>query len=176
MLEHELIYCDFLVDPYEDKIERVTICGESYVRGVWADLRRYVIEKYGRICAACGRSDLSGRSLHVDHAYSRFEYPNLTWDPNNLQILCEDCNFSKGAKSVDYRDIRESRSFLDGHPGEIRLDLPIQSPRPRKKYPTPQFAKYRDKPYGGGKFGPASDVRIIDPKTGQVKGVIYANR
>lgn len=33
--------------------------------------------------------------MHVDHIKPRSKYPHLAYDVNNLQVLCQDCNFGK---------------------------------------------------------------------------------
>jgi 5-methylcytosine-specific restriction endonuclease McrA len=68
----------------------------------WGALRIRVLAKYGRVCAACGRTD--GR-MHIDHIYPRSKYPHLALDFNNLQVLCEECNIGKSNTLIhDFRD------------------------------------------------------------------------
>lgn len=61
----------------------------------WRGLRYATLEKYGNKCQACGRSPNNGTIIHVDHIKPRSYYPELALDPDNLQILCEDCNIGK---------------------------------------------------------------------------------
>ena len=43
------------------------------------------------VCGASGKQTV----LHVDHIKPRSKYPELALDPNNLQVLCKDCNLGK---------------------------------------------------------------------------------
>lgn len=66
----------------------------------WLALRRKVFDKYEHRCAKCGDDE---RTLQVDHVKSRFYFPELALDINNLQILCKRCNADKGIDCMDYR-------------------------------------------------------------------------
>lgn len=70
----------------------------------WRELRYDVLRQLGAACACCGRSKIHGVVLHVDHIKPLWTHPELKLDPNNLQVLCEDCNIGKGAwDSTDWR-------------------------------------------------------------------------
>lgn len=59
-------------------------------------LRYSILERDGFRCKACGISADDGATLHVDH---RIAVANGgTNDPDNLQVLCSDCNLGKGAR------------------------------------------------------------------------------
>lgn len=62
----------------------------------WRRLRYKAFKLYGNQCSCCGRSAKDGLKMHVDHIKPRSKYPDLALDISNLQILCEDCNISKG--------------------------------------------------------------------------------
>jgi len=47
------------------------------------------------VCVVCGKQDLVGMDLTVDHILPRHDYPDLQYDLNNLQIMCRSCNSSK---------------------------------------------------------------------------------
>lgn len=64
----------------------------------WKVLRYRALRTYGRICMLCHST--SG-PMHVDHIKPRSKYPELTFDFNNLQILCESCNQGKSDKYED---------------------------------------------------------------------------
>lgn len=50
----------------------------------------------GPQCRMCGRTQWGdGVKLHVDHIKPRILYPELALSPNNLQVLCSDCNAGK---------------------------------------------------------------------------------
>lgn len=63
----------------------------------WAKLRYETFKLHGRKCLVCGSTD----QLNVDHIKPKSKYPELCWDINNLQILCEQCNIGKGYEHED---------------------------------------------------------------------------
>ena len=71
----------------------------------WRRLRYETIKRHGAKCQCCGRNPRQdGIKLHVDHIKPRSEYPELALDPDNLQVLCEDCNLGKlDRDTVDWR-------------------------------------------------------------------------
>lgn len=64
----------------------------------WRKLRFETLSKY-RKCLLCG----SKEELHCDHIKPMFHFWELRDDPDNLQILCKECNFGKGISSADFR-------------------------------------------------------------------------
>ena len=73
----------------------------------WKVLRKKAFQKYPSICMRCGNKDF----LEVDHVKPRSRYPDLELDIDNLQILCRDCNLSKGVKDSPNWDFRQKRSL-----------------------------------------------------------------
>lgn len=71
-----------------------------YKSKAWLDLRYRVLNKYGHRCQLCGANN-SQSSLHVDHIKPRSKYPHLELEFDNLQVLCEKCNFGKSNKYED---------------------------------------------------------------------------
>lgn len=65
----------------------------------WRSVRWDVLIKSDGKCKICGRSKKDGIVLHVDHIKPRSRFPALELDKTNLQVLCEDCNIGKGAKT-----------------------------------------------------------------------------
>lgn len=61
----------------------------------WRALRYQALKLYTPVCCLCGLDRNNGAVLHVDHIKPKSLYPELQWDLNNLQILCEDCNLGK---------------------------------------------------------------------------------
>ncbi len=61
----------------------------------WRALRYPILRKFNFMCLACGHGPRPGSPLHVDHIKPRSKYPELELDPDNLQVLCQDCNLSK---------------------------------------------------------------------------------
>lgn len=70
----------------------------------WRRVRMMVLERDGARCSCCGRTAADGAVLNVDHIRNRKSHPHLALDPDNLQVLCGDCNHGKGNKfSTDWR-------------------------------------------------------------------------
>jgi 5-methylcytosine-specific restriction endonuclease McrA len=67
----------------------------------WKELKLEILHKYGACCMACGARSPS--ILHVDHIKPRSLYPHLQMHPDNLQVLCIDCNIGKGDAEDDLR-------------------------------------------------------------------------
>lgn len=74
-----------------------------YASPEWRAIRKKVIEKYGRVCMACGIKTRGG-TTHVDHIVPRSKNRALELEFTNLQILCKKCNESKrNLHATDYR-------------------------------------------------------------------------
>lgn len=71
---------------------------DFYSSREWLDLRYATLLKYGHRCQCCGSSPWHGKVMHVDHIRPRHTYPDLALSPDNLQVLCEECNLGKGAR------------------------------------------------------------------------------
>jgi hypothetical protein len=70
----------------------------------WRQVRYLAIKANNGLCELCGRGKHDGVVLHVDHIEPRSKAPHLELDPDNLQVLCEDCNLGKGNRdAVDWR-------------------------------------------------------------------------
>jgi len=74
---------------------------ESYQ---WRAIRYDALKKNNGCCELCGRSKHDGIILHVDHIKSLRLFWHLRLDPNNLQVLCNECNHGKGNR--DFTDWR----------------------------------------------------------------------
>ena len=59
----------------------------------WKDLRTQVKKELTPMCPVCG----SEHNLHVDHIKPIRHFFEERLNPNNLQILCGDCNLEKGS-------------------------------------------------------------------------------
>ncbi len=62
----------------------------------WRRVRMMVLERDGAKCSCCGRTASDNVTINVDHIKSRKRFPELALDPDNLQVLCSDCNHGKG--------------------------------------------------------------------------------
>jgi 5-methylcytosine-specific restriction endonuclease McrA len=71
---------------------------------VWKVLRYEILKRDGAICKCCGVTPEFGAVMNVDHIKPRLRYPELALDPNNLQVLCANCNAGKwGLDETDWR-------------------------------------------------------------------------
>lgn len=83
---------------------------DFYKSWEWRTLRMQVLQKAGRRCQCCGSTpadfDVNGRpiKLVVDHIKPLSKHWDLRLDPQNLQVLCDECNQGKGAwDQTDWR-------------------------------------------------------------------------
>lgn len=88
------------------------ISGVAYQHGELAgyEVREYLLEKWNRTCAYCGKKDVP---LQVDHIY-----PKALGGSNrvsNLAMACQPCNQDKGSKPV--------AEFLKGKPDVLKRVL-----------------------------------------------------
>jgi hypothetical protein len=75
-----------------------------YNSQAWKEVRYFVLKRDGRRCVCCGATPEDLVKMHVDHIKPRSIRPDLEVDPNNLQVLCEDCNVGKSNKDdTDWR-------------------------------------------------------------------------
>lgn len=88
------------------------ISGVQYQQGTpqGYELREYLLEKWGRKCAYCGRENVP---LQIEHIIARAR--GGTDRTSNLTLSCEPCNTAKGA-----RDVRE---FLKAKPDVLKRVL-----------------------------------------------------
>jgi len=88
------------------------ISGVEYQQGTLAgyELREYLLEKWNRTCAYCGKTDVP---LHIEHIDPRAN--GGTNRPSNLTLACEPCNTAKGTQDI--------RSFLADQPERLRKIL-----------------------------------------------------
>jgi len=80
-----------------------------YATNKWKELRKRVLEIYGRKCMCCG----SKRNIHVDHIKPRSKFPELELTFDNLQILCNQCNSRKS--NFDETDYRTEQHKIDAY-------------------------------------------------------------
>jgi hypothetical protein len=77
---------------------------EFYQSKAWRELRVDVLEKQHGTCQICGRTRKHGVILHVDHITPLSVNWSRRLDPDNLQVLCDDCNIGKSNRySTDWR-------------------------------------------------------------------------
>lgn len=78
---------------------------DFYKSKKWRELRFVALRMTEGTCELCGARASDGVSLHVDHIKPRSKYPALQYDLDNLQVLCDDCNFGKS--NYDETDFRK---------------------------------------------------------------------
>lgn len=75
-----------------------------YGSEAWLRLRYLTIRRYGGRCQCCGQRPTPYNPIHVDHVKPRSRFPWLSLCPDNLQVLCRDCNIGKS--NIDCTDWR----------------------------------------------------------------------
>lgn len=76
---------------------------EFYDTWEWKAARFVALKRHGRRCQCCGWSpgDSDGNYLVVDHIKPLRLFPQLALDPENHQVLCNDCNKGKSFRYTD---------------------------------------------------------------------------
>jgi 5-methylcytosine-specific restriction endonuclease McrA len=81
-----------------------------YKSWAWRTLRAKILKRFGARCMCCGATpdhfDMDGSPVKicVDHIKPVSLHWKLRLDPENLQVLCDECNQGKGAwDQTDYR-------------------------------------------------------------------------
>jgi 5-methylcytosine-specific restriction endonuclease McrA len=79
------------------QMENPEISGAEYQQGTLAgyELREYLLEKWGRKCAYCGRQHVP---LHIEHIVPRAV--RVDDRACNLTLACEPCNQAKGKQDI----------------------------------------------------------------------------
>ncbi|MBV8265611.1 MAG: RRXRR domain-containing protein [Planctomycetaceae bacterium] len=105
-LSQELVKFDL------QKLENPEISGAAYQRGTLAgyELREYLLEKFQRTCAYCGKADVPLQVEHI-HPKSRGGSDRVS----NLTLACAPCNRRKGNTPVE--------EFLKSRPGVLERIL-----------------------------------------------------
>jgi len=75
-----------------------------FISDQWISLRYRTLSGRGNICECCGNSWSVGNPLQVDHIRPKSTHPELALDPDNLQVLCRECNMGKS--NIDCTDWR----------------------------------------------------------------------
>lgn len=78
-------------------MENPEITGVGYQQGALAgyEIREYLLEKWNRTCAYCGKKDVA---LQIEHINPRAN--GGTDRMSNLTLACETCNRAKGAQDI----------------------------------------------------------------------------
>ena len=76
----------------------------------WKRLRYRTLAKRGVTCECCGAGPNSAGVIVVDHIKPRKKFPELALAPDNLQVLCTECNLGKGSwDQTDWRKVKEKK-------------------------------------------------------------------
>lgn len=81
-------------------------------------IRVHVLERDNYTCQMCGRTVKDGVSLHIDHCIPVSKGGDNS--PDNLQVLCSDCNHGKHNKDYlkhDERKRKELKRYYEYHGG-----------------------------------------------------------
>lgn len=91
---------------FPDLVSLPPLYGKAFYKSdEWLHLRYHAIRECAGRCQCCGARPSRGNPLHVDHIKPRSKFPWLALDPDNLQVLCADCNLGKS--NLDCTDWRE---------------------------------------------------------------------
>ena len=61
--------------------------------------KRQQYRRQGGHCVTC-QKQISLKGSHIDHIKPLSRYPSIAIDPDNLQILCADCNLRKSNREL----------------------------------------------------------------------------
>ena len=90
-----------------------TLNSAFYRSHAWARARYQALKDSDGKCNLCGRGAHDGAVLHVDHIKSIYRYPHLALDQDNLQVLCQACNWGKwGVDESDWRKCQSEWAWL----------------------------------------------------------------
>lgn len=118
-----------------------------YETDAWRKVRYEALKLHGGSCQCCGRKPQECGPLHVDHIKPRSRYPHLELELSNLQVLCKDCNFGKGA--WDQTDWRPLQSQIEADAAEFiqRMETRrIERKQDAILYPIPIYINYIARP------------------------------
>lgn len=93
-IEHKALPPQFLVFIEEDATEKKQA---EQARRRFQKKKKFKDQVYrihGRICVKC----LARANLTIDHIKPIRDYPELSFDPQNVQVLCRRCNSKKGRR------------------------------------------------------------------------------
>lgn len=95
--------------PMKDRMDNIinpsVADKENFYRSrAWQRLRYDTLRKYKSTCCCCGRRAKDGYEMHVDHIIPLSVDWKKRLDPNNVQVLCSECNLAKSnLDSTDFR-------------------------------------------------------------------------
>ena len=111
-------------------MQNPNISGVEYQQGTLAgyDIREYLLEKWNRQCAYCGKKDIP---LQIEHIQPRTH--GGTNRISNLTLSCEACNIKKGTQPIKH--------FLKSQPDVLR-SIQSQAKSPLKDTAAVNASRY----------------------------------
>ncbi len=111
-------------------IQNPDISGVEYQQGTLAgyDIREYLLEKWNRQCAYCGKKDIP---LQIEHIQPRAN--GGTNRISNLTLSCKKCNIKKGTQPIEH--------FLKSKPDVLRR-IQSQAKSPLKDTAAVNASRY----------------------------------
>jgi 5-methylcytosine-specific restriction endonuclease McrA len=92
------------VKTIEREFMSISYCSKAFYNSMeWKQLRYRILKIRGNRCECCGVGPENG-IIQVDHIRPRSIYPELAFEPSNLQVLCKMCN--EGKSNTDKTDWR----------------------------------------------------------------------
>ncbi|MDW2776325.1 HNH endonuclease [Pseudomonas sp. BEA3.1] len=78
-----------------------------------AAIREHYIREQGYKCAYCRqiKRETHGSSWDVEHIIAKSEHPRFLFEPENLALVCKECNLSKSNKDVLTKRLREKSPY-----------------------------------------------------------------
>lgn len=78
-----------------------------------ASIRKHYLKEQGYKCAYCRmlKRENHGLSWDVEHIIAKSEYPRFLFEPENLALVCKECNLSKLDQNVLTRALRKNSPF-----------------------------------------------------------------
>ena len=101
----------------------------------------YFYKKYKGICQGCGKKkDIE--DTDIDHIKPFSRYPELKWRESNLQLLCRNCNNTKGDGTMTYLRRRlAERGVVVGQPKAVAKAKPKAAVKGKPKQAANANAK-----------------------------------
>lgn len=92
----------------EENAFRIVAKEDFYLSDKWVIIKRFALNLFGERCMNCGMSQgfsKANNEIQVDHVLPRSKNEELSYDLDNIQILCKKCNHEKrNFTETDYRD------------------------------------------------------------------------
>ena len=104
--------------------------------------KKYIYDKFKGICQGCGKKkDIE--DTDIDHIKPFSLYPTLGWRESNLQILCRNCNTTKGDGTMAYlrRRLKERGVAVKGERKAVAKPKPKVAARAKPKPAARSVAK-----------------------------------